>query len=415
MADSESGMSDQEPGLQDSELFSYVDPSPPLADGPLAGKSVVIQPNMSVRGWPTEAGSAALEKFVALEDATSVERLRAAGAKIVGSVRMAELGLGLAGDSTARVLSEGRCEVGLITDTMGEARLAASAAGAVALKPSYGIISRYGLIGLVPSMECYGLIAKTPGEVAGVLAALAGADERDPSMLEEVPPGLTDLGGEGDGMAVAGVACECVDALDSADRDAFQAALSRMEAANTRVQEVSLPDFDLFRLVHNVVGSAEASSSAGKYDGVRYGHRAPGTENWNEMYLESRAESFGPLVKSYLFQGAYYQFQDYAAFESACRIRRRLVRMMEALFETVDVLVCPTRRAGHDAEAATTIDEVYDAFALALPANVTGQPCLSVPGLVCDGDFDAGLQIAGPPLSDARLLAFAARLVGSEP
>ena len=396
------------------ELFSYSDPSPPpAASGPLARKSIVIQPNMSIRGWPTEAGSVALERFVAVEDATVVERLRRAGATIVGSARMAELGFGLAGDTTARAVAEGGCDAGLITDTMGEARLAASKAGLLGFKPSYGIVSRFGLIGLVPSMECYGIAARTSEDVAAVMAAMAGADEHDFSMLHSAPPDFKNVGAEQGAPMVGGAIRECKEALGSAEAKAFCAALSMLEGAGIRVEEVSMPDFELFRAVHNVIGSTEASSSAGKYDGVRYGHHSEGAENWNEMYLKSRAESFGILVKTYLFQGAYFQFEDYAAFENACRIRRRLAEKTEALFEKVDVLVCPTRRRGPDASTARTVEEVYDAFALTLPANVTGQPSLSMPGLLGNGAEDLGLQFLAPHLADTRLLFLAARLARS--
>ena len=392
-------------------LFSYIDPSPPAApEGILTGKTVAIQPNMCVRGWPTEAGSVALERFVATEDATAVARLRDAGATIVGSARMAELGFGLTGDATAQAAAEAGCDAALITDTMGEARLAALKVGLLGFKPSYGIVSRFGLIGLVPSMECYGIAACAPGQVAAALASIAGADERDVSMLQSPLPDFTDIDAAPDKPVVAGAIRECAEALAPAEAEAFSAALSMLEAADVRVEEVSMPEFDLFRTVHNVIGAAEASSSAGKYDSVRYGHRSEKAENWNEMYLESRAESFGMLVKSYLFQGAYFQFRDYAAFENACRIRRQLVNGTTALFEKVDVLVCPVRRRGPDAAAAATLEEVYGAFALALAANVTGQPSLSMPGLMGSGGDDLGLQLMAPHLADARLLSLAARL-----
>ena len=398
-----------------ADLFSHVDPSPPATTGgTLGGTSVVIQPNVSVRAWPTEAGSVALERFAAIEDAAAVERLRAAGAAIVGSSRMAELGFGLAGDTTARILDEGACDAAMLIDMTGESRVAAAMAGALGLKPSFGIVSRFGLIGLVPSMECTGVVAKTPGDLADLMAVLVGTDPRDPSMRQDGSVDFAKVNSDPDGVTVVGVIRECVDALAPVDADAFHAALKGIEADRTRVEQVSLPDFDLFRTVHNVVGSTEASSSAGKYDGVRYGHRAAGTESWNEMYLKSRAESFGSLVKTYVFQGAYFQFENYPAFENACRIRRRLVEAYAALFEKVDVLVCPTRRSDRDAGGASTVEAVYDAFALTLPANVTGLPSLSVPGLVSHAGVDLGLQVVGPPLSDARLLSFADRLTRRE-
>jgi aspartyl-tRNA(Asn)/glutamyl-tRNA(Gln) amidotransferase subunit A len=209
---------------------------------------------------------------------------------------------------------------------------------------------------------------------------------------------------------VAGVVKECYEVLNESEAEAFKAGLAKLEEAGFRIQEVSLEDFNLFRTVHNVIGSVEASSSAGKYDGVRYGHRAASARNWNEMYLNSRGESFGTLIKAYLFQGAYFQFENYPSFEDACRIRGRLVRHMAGLFEKVDVLVFPTRKLKPDTAGAATINEIYEVFSLTLPANVTGQPSLNIPFIANDSGVDVGLQVLGPHRSDARLLALGVRL-----
>ena len=135
-------------------IFSYMDPAPPRAseNGILTGLTVAIQPNLSVRGWPAQAGSRALEGFTAIEDATVVERLRQAGATIKGATYMSELGLGLTGNTGADALKNNKADIVLITDNLGESRVSACAAGVFGFKPSYGIESRFGLIGLIPSM-----------------------------------------------------------------------------------------------------------------------------------------------------------------------------------------------------------------------------------------------------------------------
>lgn len=388
-----------------SDIFTHIDSSPAsaAADGPLAGKSVAIQSNMSVRGWPTEAGSGALEDFVALEDATVVKRLREAGAIIKGSTRMSELGLGLAGDRTAQALARRQADIVLITDTMGEARVAAASIEACGFKPSYGLVSRFGLVGLVPSMECFGILAQRAEDVAAVMGVIAGNDDHDLSMPELEIPDFSQIHPSQPSDGVLGIIREGLPS-DAGGAKAFRTALSRLEQAGLKTQEVSLAGFDLARTVHNVIGSVEASSSAGKYDGVRYGHRTASAKNWNEMYLRSRAEAFGLLVKTYLFQGAYFQFKNYAAFENACRIRSRLVRQTMELFRGVDALLLPTRESGLHPAPVRTINEMYELFSLTLLANVTGQPSLQVPGLVPD----LGLQLIGPRLSDARLLSIAA-------
>ncbi|MBP1716493.1 MAG: gatA, partial [Deltaproteobacteria bacterium] len=186
--------------------------------------------------------------------------------------------------------------------------------------------------------------------------------------------------------------------------------LARLEETGLTIREVSLADFDLFRAVHNVVAAVEASSSAGKYDGVRYGHRSSSGKNWNDMYLNSRGESFGSLIKTFLFQGAYFQFENYPGFENACRNRRRLVRAAADLLTPVDLLVLPTRRLDHDAARTATINHIYDAFSLTLPANVTGQPSLQVPSLAVHSGADIGLQLIGLRLEDARVLSIGLKI-----
>ena len=398
------------------EIYTYRNPSPNsrTKDGTLSGKRVVIQPSMSVRGWLTNAGSLALDGFVALEDATVITRLKNAGAELVGSSRMSELGFGLSGDTATRVLSGGDADIALITDTMGEARVAAAESGVFGFKPSFGMISRFGLVGLVPSMECYGILGKRLEDIMDTLFVIAGKDKDDPSMPDEEFTAFTAVDQSLKLPCTAGVVKECLEILNDREREAFRTGLARLEEAGVTIREVDLPDFDLFRVVHNVIASVEASSSAGKYDGVRYGHRSSTGKNWNDMYLNSRGESFGLLIKSFLFQGAYFQFENYPAFENACRTRHRLVRAMADLLGHVDLLVYPTRRLGYDAERATTLNHIYDVFSLTLSANVTGQPSLHVPSLALHPGADIGVQLMGLRLEDARLLSVGMKLQGVE-
>ena len=395
-----------------SEVYTHKNTSPNSFDndGSLSGKRVVIQPNMSVRGWLCDAGSLALKGFVALEDATTVTRMRNAGVELVGSSRMSELGFGLAEDTATRILSGGEADIALVTDTMGEARVAAAGSGIFGFKPSFGIVSRFGLVGLVPSMECYGILAKRLEDMIDTLSVISGKDKDDPSMPDEGFPDFTAARKPLKMPCTTGVVKECFDILQDRERKAFRTGLARLEEAGLTIREVNLSDFDLFRVVHNIVASVEASSSAGKYDGVRYGHRSSSGKNWNEMYLNSRGESFGSLIKTFLYQGAYFQFENYPAFENACRNRRRLVRDVVDLLGHVDLLVFPTMRLGHDAEKAATINHIYDAFLLTLPANVTGQPSLHVPSLALHSEVDIGVQLIGLRLEDPRLLSIGLKL-----
>ncbi|MEN6320573.1 MAG: amidase [Syntrophaceae bacterium] len=395
-----------------TDVFTYINQSPHSPDdhGPLAGKSFTVQPNMSVRGWPTDAGSVALKGFIGIEDSTVIERLKKAAAVLVGSTRMSELGFGMNGDTTGSALSEGRADIAFMTDTMGEARIIASRVGAYGFKPTSGIVSRFGLVGLVPSMESFGLLAHKPGDMTLAMGIIAGNDGRDFSLHEGEIPLFSKAAGTDDSIKRIGIVRECMNNLTDEETSAFKNGMEKLTAMGFDIREVSLPDFDLFRTVHHIVGSVEASSSCGKYDGVRYGHRTASAKNWNDMYLKSRSECFGLMIKTYLFQGAYFQFENYAAFENAGRIRARLVKETNGLFTGADALAFPTRRKDLHGATAQSVDDVYNECALTLPANVLGLPSVQIPGFVFDGKTDFGLQIIGPRMTDATLLSLANRL-----
>lgn len=451
-------------------VFAYRPPGSPQArSGPLAGLRVAIQPNMSVAGWPADAGSKALAGFEALEDATVVRRLRAAGAWLCGSTRMSEFGLGLHGSQAGCAVVPGaaggapaglppsrgavarqpsgaggqQADAELVLDLMGESRLAAARAGLCGFKPSYGLVSRWGLIGLIPSMECCGVLSPNLDRVRGILQAVAGNDGLDYSLPDEGPAGLSPAQID-PGETIIGVISEAGGSLPAED-EGLRAAADELREAGFPLRELSFPDFPLFSLVHRIAGSVEASSCAGRYDSVRYGPRSPGARNWNQMYLLSRGAAFGPLVKSYLFQGAFFQFERYEAFEDACRIRTRLLAGMRQLASQADFLLLPAGgsagvpaaggargpvRAGGGAPApavgpGTAADAcpdgapapgappslagTYAEFASTLFANVTGQPALYVPPPPGGAQ---GFQMAGPRLGDARLLSLGELLLG---
>ncbi len=366
---------------------------------------VAIQPNMSYQGWPATAGSMALEKYIALEDATVVRLLKQAGARIAGSSHMSELGFGLVGDTGNRTITENHADAALITDNMGQARVAAAHAGIPGFKPSYGIVSRWGLIGLIPSMECWGILAREISEIRSVMTVICVMDDQDFSMTCDRLPDFDEKQCLKEPSGVIGVEEGYEKRLTTSEKAAWQTAVSAMEKAGFQIVKIRMMDISLFGSVHNVIGAVEASSSAGKYDGVRYGHRTSKAGNWNEMYLKSRGESFGTLIKSYLFQGAYFQFENYTAFENACRIRGHLLDETMQAFTQVDWMASLTIRENHDACKVSNIADMYESFSFTAPASVTGLPALQLPGVALNGNKDFGLQITGPPLSDPGLLA----------
>jgi aspartyl-tRNA(Asn)/glutamyl-tRNA(Gln) amidotransferase subunit A len=401
-------------------IFSYIDPAPPCESENkiLTGLTVAIQPNLSVRGWPAQAGSRALEGFTAIEDATVVKRLRQAGAIIKGATYMSELGLGLTGNTGADALKNNKADIVLITDNLGESRVSACAAGVFGFKPSHGIVSRFGLIGLIPSMECCGILAKKLADVSRVMSVIAGNDGRDLSTPRFGPESghglkLPDFSRVFEAKKPArfcGVIKECLETMEKDEQSAFEAAISKLAKRGIQLIEVSLEDFNMVRTAHNIIGAVEASSSAGKYDSVRYGHRAAGSKNWNEMYLNSRAESFGMPIKSYLFQGSYFQHENYNAFVDAARIRRRLSAGLDQALENADFLMLPTIRKAIDPFTADTVNEIYDSFPWTPIANITGHPAITLPNMLTCKDMDLGMQIIGPRFKDANMLSIAAQL-----
>jgi aspartyl-tRNA(Asn)/glutamyl-tRNA(Gln) amidotransferase subunit A len=356
--------------------------------------NILVSSAISVSGRPAGSLSPALEGYTPPEDAAAVRLLKAAGAALAGTPKSAELAFGLAGDTAARTLKETAASAAIGLDTLGEIRLAAASAGLVGYKPSWGIFSRSGVIGFVPSMECVSVLAENVSTVREIAALLAVPDPNDFSMLRK---GLPDFAGSVPSVRppILGLVRECLSDLPPG-------AVGLLKERGGEVKEISLPDYDLFPLVHKIVGAVEASSAAGNYDGVRFGRRAKNGENWNEMYLATRGKNFSAVIKSYLFQGAYFQFQDYGAFENAARIRRRLVEETEKLFEEIDFLLLPALTPGRDPARAGTVEEIYRSFAHTLPANVLGVPAVTLP--------EFALQFLAPRLSDPGLLHFAARL-----
>jgi len=365
--------------------------------GALQKLKVAVQPNISVKGWPTEAGSAALADFKALEDAVVAERLSGQGANIVGSVKMSEFGFGLKGSQAGCALAEKSADAELMLDVAGEARLAAARAGVYGFKPSYGLISRIGLVGLIPSMETCGILAQNIKSIRDILQTIAGHDERDFSLPDEKMPNFSSQKIDPK-KTTLGIIEEVLKDLPSGKRKALEKELEDLKKEGFVIKELSFPDYSQFMLIHRIVGSVEASSCTGRYDSVRYGRRAPGAKNWNEMYLQSRGAAFGTLLKSYLFQGAFFQFERYNAYEDACRLRAQLVSEMQKLSAKADFLVFPT----HNPAASGTYDslaDLYEQFVYTAFANVTGQPALHIPSTV-----DIGFQLAAKRLDDGRLL-----------
>jgi aspartyl-tRNA(Asn)/glutamyl-tRNA(Gln) amidotransferase subunit A len=365
----------------------------------MAGTSVAIDPNISVENWPFTALSTALEEYVALEDAALVQRLRTSGATLRGQTFMGELGLGLYRDTGGAAVSNGLVDLVIKTDTTGEVRMAAANSGCFGFKPSYGLVSRSGMIGLVPSMESCGMLAGEIKTISTALGCIAGgANPLDPSINKaDIKKVLQDLEHWQDFQTRP----ITVGILGEQDNTAVE----KLSRPGISVKKVSIKNLALTPMLHNIIGSVEASSSAGRFDSVRYGHRSSAsTKNWNDMYINSRGEAFGPLVKAYLFQGGYFQYQNYSAFVDACRSRARLVQEVDEALGTVDLIILPPSAKLRSAlDEPKSVADLYEAFSSTVLASLTGHPAIFIPGA-------PGLQLLGKRFGDARLLSLAARI-----
>ncbi len=176
---------------------------------------------------------------------------------------------------------------------------------------------------MIPSMEAYGILSGEIKNIRDILQTIAGPDERDSSLPDEKTPDLKPAKID-PAKTTLGVIKDILKEMPAKERESFEQKLNELKKSGFVIKELAFPDFSQFLAVHQIVGSVEASSCAGRYDSVRYGKREPGAKNWNEMYLSSRGAAFGTLLKSYLIQGAYFQFESYSAYENACRLRARL-------------------------------------------------------------------------------------------
>ena len=382
-------------------IFSYRNPETnATVAGRLNGMTVALPPDIAVAGWPADAASHALYNYIAPEDATIVQRLRQAGAHLCGYTRTSEFGFGFQASQVGEAVRRNVASVELVLDLMGESRMAAQYAAVCGFKPSYGLISRFGIIGLIPSMECCGILSRSVPVIRDVFQAISGSDAMDFSLPELPVPDYSPTTVQPCDISF-GFIPETLSCLTEEQKAQYHNLLAVWQKAGFNLLEISLPEYSLFSLVHKIVGSVEASSCAGRYDSVRYGHRVPGAKNWNDMYLLSRGAAFGTLLKSYLFQGAFFQFERFNAYEHACRIRARLVAAMQEINKRVDLLVLPLVRFMPSGETVS-LDAAYAAYVTTVFANVTGQPVLYLPLLA---DSLVGVQLAGPRLSDVKLMA----------
>ena len=406
------------------------DGAPPLTGVPIAHKDIFC-----TRDVKTTCGSRMLANFVSPYDATVVERLRAAGVVMLGKTNMDEFAMGSSNETSffgpvrnpwdssrvpggssggsAAAVAARLAPAATATDTGGSIRQPAALCGVTGIKPTYGRVSRYGMIAFASSLDQGGLITISAEDASLLLGAMAGFDERDSTSVElPVPDYAAALEQPLKGLKI-GLLKEFFDeGLDGAIKQHVLAALEVLSAQGAVLKEVSLPSLPLSVPTYYVVATAECSSNLARFDGVRYGYRCENPRDLLDLYQRSRGEGFGAEVKRRIMTGTYVLSAGYydAFYLKAQRVRQLISNDFERAFHEVDVLIGPTTPTTAFELGAKSGDPVtmYLNDIYTIGANLAGLPAMSVPcGLA--QDLPVGMQIIGPHFTEERLLNVAHR------
>jgi aspartyl-tRNA(Asn)/glutamyl-tRNA(Gln) amidotransferase subunit A len=398
--------------------------------GALTGVPIAHKDLFCTQGVRTTCGSRMLGNFVSPYDATVVARLKGAGAVMLGKTNMDEFAMGSSNETSfygpvknpwdqrlvpggssggsAAAVAARLVPGATATDTGGSIRQPAALCGITGLKPSYGRVSRYGMVAFASSLDQGGTLTASAADAALMLREMAGFDPNDSTSVErEVPDYVATLASPLKGLRI-GLLREFFDkGLDPANEQRIREALKVFESLGACLTEVSLPNLPLSVPVYYVVAPAECSSNLARFDGVRYGHRCENPRDLADLYRRSRGEGFGAEVKRRVMTGTYVLSAGYydAYYLKAQRVRQLISADFRRAFEGVDVVMGPTTPTAAFALGAKTEDPItmYLNDIYTIGANLAGLPGVSVPcGFV--GELPVGLQIVGPHFSEARLL-----------
>lgn len=400
--------------------------------GRLAGVPFIAKDNFLAFGAPTTAASNMLRGFSAPYQAAAIERLEAEGAICVAKANLdafahgsstensdffttknphdtTRVPGGSSGGSAAAVVL-GLAPFALGTDTGGSIRLPASFCGAVGYKPTYGLVSRSGVVAMASSTDCIGPLARTVDDAALVLDVMAGRDALDSTTIERDPAGYADPVGSVQGRKVGIIKEYMDDGVRPGVRAAVEAAVAKLRSAGAEVREVSLPSLPLALAVYYIVVPAEISSNLSRYDGQRYGFTYPAAKNLSESYDQARGRGFGKEAKRRIMIGTYVLSSGYrdAYYKRAQTVRTKLIREFEAAFAAVDILLGPTAptTAFKIGENAQDPMQMYLTDIMTVAASLVGIPAASIPVGQAAG-LPVGLQLMAPQRADRSLLAFA--------
>lgn len=405
---------------------------------PLGGIPIAIKDNINVLGQPCTCGSKFLQNYVSPYDATVIRKLRAAGAIPYGRMNMDEFAMGSATENSALQVTRNPRDLSRIpggssggsaaavadltaiaalgSDTGGSIRQPASHCGVVGLKPSYGRVSRYGLVAFASSLDQIGPITQTVEDAALILQAIAGGDPLDTTCLDAPVPDF--LAGLHDGVKglKLGIPKEYFGhGIAPGVRKAVESAIESLAAQGAEIVEISLPHTEHAVATYYVLAPAEASSNLSRFDGIRYGHRASNPSDILDLYQKSREQGFGPEVKRRIILGTYVLSSGYydAYYSRAQKVRILVQRDFENAFKQVDAILSPVSPSPARKIGTFSDDPLHeylsDIFTIA--ANLAGIPGISVPCGTTDDDggnqLPVGIQILAPRLGEAKLLQIA--------
>ena len=411
--------------------------------GALAGVPIAVKDNLVTARLATTAGSRLLSQYTPPYHATCVERLLRADAVLMGKTAMDEFGMGSSTETCAYGVTRNPVDTtrtpggssggsaaavaahmalaALGSDTGGSVRQPASFCGVVGMKPSYGRVSRNGLIAYASSLDTVGPLGRTVGDVALCLEAIAGADDADSTCLPGAAPPFWERTTEALAEEQAplrgkriGLWTEALDdtAVDDSVRATILQARDAFTALGAEVRPVSLPHLAAACSAYYILASSEASSNLARYDGVRYGARDPEAANTASMYTSTRTHGLGEEVKRRVMLGTYALSAGYyeAYYQQAMRVRNVVTLALRELFEGVDWLLAPVAPTPAFRLGEKRAVDMYSGDRMTVPASLAGLPAISVPGKVREGELPAGVQVIGRYLDDEGVLLAAAAL-----
>ena len=398
--------------------------------GPLTGIPMQLKDNMSTRGIPTTCSSRMLQEFVPPYDATVVERLSAQDAVLVGKGNMDEFAMGSSTENSAffptrnpwdldrvpggssggpaAAVAASECVYSLGSDTGGSIRQPAALCGVVGLKPTYGLVSRYGLVAFASSLDQIGPLTQDVTDCALVMNAIAGHDPRDSTSIEiEVPDYTRALSSDLAGLRVGVPEEYFIGGIEPGVEEAIRSAVEVLRDLGAEIRETSLALTPYALAVYYIIAPSEASANLARYDGIKYGYSAKEAESIWDVLEKTREDGFGPEVKRRIMLGTYALSAGYydAYYLKAQRVRSLIRREFEAAFEEFDVLVMPTSPsvAFELGEKTTDPVQMYLNDVFTMPANIAGVPGISLPAGMVDG-LPVGLQMMARPLGEETLL-----------